>query len=236
MGLNLGQSPQTSPREGRSTPRAASSRRILPLTPEGKPIKPEDEHSIKNHLFFAVERGDLEMTWSVLTVHEVPTLQLLFAVSDHHDYMTLYDKALFEDNLRKHEGMRRFWVDHRRGMSDGLFTPLHIAARQGNADVASCLLHNLERFVGADAGDVVASYCNKVTCAEENITPLHLAVYSPLAEDSADASSSDCCPAREALQEYIEEHHIIGDRLGCLADLLSHGASINQQVGCLQGI
>ena len=68
----------TSPR-GELSPRLASSRRILSYSPDGQPLNPEDENSMKNHLFYAVERADLEHTWSVLAVHEVNTLSLLFA-------------------------------------------------------------------------------------------------------------------------------------------------------------
>jgi hypothetical protein len=184
MGLPPAHPPSGSPRE---SPRAQSTRAILKYAPDGQPLNPEDENSMKNHLFYAVERADLEHVYCVLAVHEVNTLSLLFAVSEGPQQLTAYDRALFEDGLLGHEQLGAFWADNRRGRSEGLFTPLHIAARQGYADVASCLLHNLELYVGKGSGEVVTSYTNKVTCAEEGLTPLHLAVYAPLAaEDRAD--------------------------------------------------
>eukprot|EP00803_Ostreobium_quekettii_P007604 evm.model.scf_98.6 EVM.evm.TU.scf_98.6 scf_98:40446-41643(+) len=108
------------------------------------------------------------------------------------------------------------WARHAK------FTPLHYAARNGDADVLEVLLSGV-----ASCRKARGEFCDRVATIEDGQTALHLAVFAP--QEGPRRGGAEACASSRYLARELSRIFRHGQRHRAVEVLLANGASVDAQ-------
>ena len=188
------------------------------------------QRSRQDALYAAVEQSNVECVRRLLSEWGGSASQTLMCAVKSEDIRIAPDllslPSLLSQSFMKSLKTEPWSKQSSRWAPHARFTPLHYAARNGQAEIAEAILSKVSPTPSAPR--LRAEYCDRLSTIEDGQTALHIAVFAPSYESNQTERTS-CTSSRYVARELgrIFAH---GQRHPVVELLLSNGASVDLQV------